>query len=411
MRASTLPPPADHTPAIGRREVTIWKVLGVAVLVALSLASVSYTRALLAPGYATWNDKTSSWVRDHGGAPLMNAYENWRYASPPPDTPPDPSHLTSPTAIPGGAATSLGVLPSLPTVAGSSAPTWTPGRADLSGQPVAYTSIYQPDPAHRSTLAGVAVLSQTSTVAHLMAGTTQPDSGASSAGGNAIPSNDVPSLVAAFNSGWKMKDIAGGYYSDGTIVRDLQNGQASAVIDDTGHLSVRDWSTGDAVPRHIVAVRQNLALVVDGGSIAPGIDSNTDMRWGSPKNQLQYTERSGLGVDARGNLIYVAADKVNLQTLAQALLDAGAVTGMELDIHGGMTAFNSWAVDAAGRLGPSALLPTVQKAPDRYLAPDRRDFFYITLDSATPTQTWTPTGRTGGTQQISSHTSADSVAG
>ncbi|SNS75876.1 phosphodiester glycosidase family protein [Rhodococcoides kyotonense] len=377
MHTPTLPAPSPPS-QISRREIRIWKILGIAALVLLSVATVSYVRALAAPGYATWNDKTSTWIRDHGGAPLLNAYENWRYATPPPDSQPTLPRPAA-SAVAGGASTSIGVLPVLPTTTGMASPTWIPGRTGTDGTPVSYTSLYQPDPAHRSAVAGVAIVSQTATTAHLVPGTTQPISDASSPA--SVPGDDVPSLVAAFNSGWKFSDISGGFYSHGTAARALQNGQASAVIDDSGHLRVVDWMSGSDVGPHVVAVRQNLALLVEHGSAAPGIESNGSSKWGSAKNQLQYTERSGLGIDARGNIVYVAAAKVDLATLARALVDAGAVTGMELDIHSGMTQFNSWTVDGAGNLAPSTLLPGVQSAPDRYLAPDRRDFFYITLDA------------------------------
>ncbi|RAL31702.1 hypothetical protein CVN56_26430 [Rhodococcus sp. AQ5-07] len=67
-------------------------------------------------------------------------------------------------------------------------------------------------------------------------------------------------------------------------------------------------------------------------------------------------------------------------------MDAGAVTGMELGIHSGMTMFSSWAPDISGVLAPTTLMPDIQQDPNRYLAPDRRDFFYITLWEPTPQQ-------------------------
>ncbi|UUK33960.1 MULTISPECIES: hypothetical protein [Rhodococcus] len=42
----------------------------------------------------------------------------------------------------------------------------------------------------------------------------------------------MPSLVAAFNSGFKLKDIRGGFHWNGILVRPLVDGQASVVIDD-----------------------------------------------------------------------------------------------------------------------------------------------------------------------------------
>jgi hypothetical protein len=41
-----------------------------------------------------------------------------------------------------------------------------------------------------------------------------------------------------------------------------------------------------------------------------------------------YTWRSGLGVDAAGNLVYVGGSGLNLVTLANALVQAGAVRGL-----------------------------------------------------------------------------------
>ena len=52
---------------------------------------------------------------------------------------------------------------------------------------------------------------------------------------------------------------------------------------------------------------------------------------------------------------------------------------MELDIHSAMVSFSSWAPNASGRVEPTRLLPTMTRPADRYLDPDQRDFFYLTL--------------------------------
>ena len=66
MLAPTLPTPPEHSSdrQISPREVSIWKLLAVAALIVLAVATVSYVRALMTPGYASWNDKTSSWIRE-----------------------------------------------------------------------------------------------------------------------------------------------------------------------------------------------------------------------------------------------------------------------------------------------------------------------------------------------------------
>jgi hypothetical protein len=72
-----------------------------------------------------------------------------------------------------------------------------------------------------------------------------------------------------------------------------------------------------------------------------------------------------------------------LASLAAALVQAGAVTGMELDMHSGMEFFSSWSADASGVPQPQRLLPTMSGPADRYIRPDQRDFFYFTT-SGTP---------------------------
>ncbi|WP_328291701.1 hypothetical protein OG218_02910 [Kineococcus sp. NBC_00420] len=64
------------------------------------------------------------------------------------------------------------------------------------------------------------------------------------------------------------------------------------------------------------------------------------------RNQGQYTWRSALGVDRHGNLLRVAGDELDLVHLAGALVQAGAVRAMELDMHTGMVSSSRW--DSSG---------------------------------------------------------------
>jgi hypothetical protein len=85
--------------------------------------------------------------------------------------------------------------------------------------------------------------------------------------------------------------------------------------------------------------------------------------------------RSGLGIDAHGNLIYAAADIQTAQSLAQILRRAGAVRAMELDINSAWTTFNFYGAWSAGN--PQKLLPGMDRPATRYLTPDDRDFFAL----------------------------------
>lgn len=254
-----------------------------------------------------------------------------------------------------------------------------PGRLGPDGGPLLYSGYLRPDPAYPSVVAGVVWIRAGGSVAHLVAGTREPG-GAGWPGNAQVPPSAVPNLLATFNSGFQMRDITGGFYENGRTARPLVAGQASLVIDQNGNATVAEWGRDVSMSPNIAAVRQNLALVVDAGTPVPGLAANAHGRWGNAKNQYQYTWRSGAGIDASGNLIYVAGSGMDLKTLASALVGAGAVRGMQLDIHDGMASFASWKPDpATGANTPTKLLPAMSRPADRYLIPDQRDFFYLSV--------------------------------
>ena len=358
----------------------------VAVTLALILLAtgVSYVQALTYPGSATWQMRSVEWLRDHGGSPVVDRVENWYYTSERP-TGPAPDRTALPVAAarwvssPARAPNSLAPPPPStrhPAMPGEGI--WVPGRLDRSGAPAIYTCFFRPDPRYPSVVAGAAWIRARHSRAHLVAGTREPG-GQGWPGGARVRPGDVPRLVATFNSGWKMSDAHGGFYFAGRTKGSLLAGRASLVIDDSGAATVGRWARDVAMNPHVVAVRQNLALIVDNRRPVDGLTTNAGHRWGSFENQGQYTWRSGVGVDAGGNLIYVSGENLTLQSLAAALADAGVVRGMELDIHSALVSFASWAPSPTGRVEPTKLLPGMDRPANRYLAADQRDFFYLTL--------------------------------
>jgi hypothetical protein len=99
-------------------------------------------------------------------------------------------------------------------------------------------------------------------------------------------------------------------------------------------------------------------------------------RWGTSRNQLQYTWRSAIGTTPDGRLLYVAGDRINLEQLAFGLARAGADIGMQLDIHPALVSFNAYRPGPLGPVGEK-LLPSMQRPASRYLSPDQRDFFML----------------------------------
>ena len=364
---------ADRTPFWER-----WSTrAGVLLMVTVVIGGGLFANGEAVPGYAPWQDKASTLLRQFGLGPALDAFENWWYTrKTPSDTTPDLRGLmTAPTE---SSTVDSPYLPPLPVTADGHG--WHPVARAPGERPVVYTALLQPDRSHRSIIVAAAVIETSAVRAHLVAGTAEPPATGSP---GRIPPERLPDVVAAFNSGFKMSAHPGGFYLDGRGVRDLITGKASAVIDDRGRLTVGQWGRDVTMTPSVRAVRQNLGLIVDGGRPVPGLDRNTDLTWGTASNQLQYTWRSGLGVTAHGDVLYAAGDNLNLTALAAAMTLAGAVRGMELDIHSGLQFFSTFTFDGAHLPRPRKLLSTMVGPSERYVEPDTRDFFYLTAARVT----------------------------
>lgn len=150
---------------------------------------------------------------------------------------------------------------------------------------------------------------------------------------SAIAATEAPRLLAAFNGGFKVTTNAGGTEIDGQVLTPLQPGMASFVIDASGQGSIGVWGQPGFPPAgtQVVSVRQNLPPLVQNG--APSPNAGTWTAWGATVTNISTVARSALGEDAAGNLMYAASASALPIDLAQALVSAGAVIGMELDIN------------------------------------------------------------------------------
>lgn len=361
------------------------------IVLALLAPGISYTRALLYPGHASFAARSVEWIREHGGNGLVDAIETWKYthdAPPAAGAPADaafghpqhavqsPSHTHSPVRhrrLPGPAAVTP--LPGLPQLADEGL--WRSITTAPSTGPTLYTSWFRPDAAHAPVTVAAALFPRGTDRFTLVSGTREPVPGLSSPSAHAVPVGATGALVATFNSGFKTRDSQGGFYLQGKAALPLVDGAGSIVIDDSGQVNVGAWGRDVTMTPHVIAVRQNLPLIVDRGSPVAGLDKNVGHRFGSVKSQFEYTWRSGVGVDAQGDVIYVAGQHLTLVTLARAMSQGGIQRGVELDIHPHMVSLNIERHVSTG-LRPVHLLTSMDEPTNRYLAADQRDFFYVT---------------------------------
>ncbi len=347
-------------------------------------AGVSYGRALTYPGQASFSVRSVEWVREHGGAPVVDAIENWYYsrkAPPAAGAPQDSISAARTTQRASRAAVALGArsrLPHVQLLAGV-----PPMKGEGTWRPVGVDGVLEatwlrPDPHHLPVVATAVLVPAGRFALHLSQGTREPVVGAAAPAGTRVPTSDLGRLAATFNSGFKMKDSHGGFQLGGRVLVPLRDGRASVVVTKTGGWRVGVWGRDVGPGPDVAAVRQNLDLVVVDGRPVPGVASNANGRWGTAHTQFQYTTRSGLGVTASGDLVYVSGRSMTLGVLADAMSRLGVVTGMQMDIHPQMVTFNLVAARTGGTPTMAKLVTSMVPSARRYLSSDQRDFFYLT---------------------------------
>ena len=169
-----------------------------------------------------------------------------------------------------------------------------------------------------------------------------------------------------------MQNANGGYFTQGQMIIPLRAGAASFVIYRNGTATVGAWGTDVKMTSDVVAVRQNLSLLVDNGKPVPGLNANDTTKWGNTLGNQVYVSRSGIGVTGNGALVYVGGPNLNITDLANLLVRAGAVRAMELDINADWVNFATFAPSMPAGLASPAngtdLLPLADMAgpPSRY---------------------------------------------
>jgi hypothetical protein len=262
---------------------------------------------------------------------------------------------------------------------------WHPAGRKVDGLTAVYETYLRPDPIHTSTVVGIAWMDTKLLRMTLYSGSTVPGGGPYPYTAPILP-GAATTLVAAFNAGFRMVDANGGYYTDGRVVLPLRTGAASLVIYRDGSADVVKWAGPSALTSKVVAVRQNLDLLVNDGKPVPGLDANDTSKWGFTLGNQVYVWRSGVGITANGALVYVGGPGLNITTLADLLVRAGAVRGMELDINTDWVSYATFNPGPAPALASAAngidLLSTMAGSPARYFASWwTRDFFTMSARS------------------------------
>lgn len=289
-----------------------------------------------------------------------------------------------PTALPAPAPLKPFAPPATPTDG-----TWAPVGRPVNGASAIYETHLVPPGG--SADAGIAWMDTNLLSAQLYSGSKSPGGGPYQFTAPVLPPQ-AASLVAAFNGGFLMKDAGGGYVTEGRTIYPLASGAASLVIHADGSVNVGAWGTDVTMTPDVVGVRQNLVPLVEAGQPTAQAASPNWNVWGATCGVsscsgagIENQWRSSVGVTANGALVYVSGPALDPLQLAQLLVQAGVVRGMELDINPSWPVFASYAPPAGAPAGPANgtdLAPSSVQGPATFFTASwARDF--VTMSART----------------------------
>jgi len=295
-----------------------------------------------------------------------------------------------PSAIPTNAATPAPAItvapaggPNLPAPLISPAPdpvanegTWSGIGAQVGGRYGAYATLIRPDAVHTSILDAVVWMDPSALSLRHYPGTKIP--GAPWDRPDFVEPQRQSTLVAAFAGGFRLQDSHGGMFLGGNQLKPMRDGGATFVINADGVPNIGIWGRDFTTTDGLDSARQNLDLIVDGGVVSPQLATDANRTWGftGPANK-DAVWRSGAGITATGALVWVGGDGLSIVSLANTLVRAGAVRGMQLDINHKWVQFNTYSIASSGVVHGQKLLGAMQHSGDRFLSEDTRDFVAV----------------------------------
>jgi hypothetical protein len=373
----------------------------------------SYGRALTGPGSDSLQARSVEWGRENHLGPVVDRVERWWFAHHQAPVGGVPKASAGPLVIPEsntgpagaappstvGTSSTAGSGPSAtagtatgptsahhlegptPLVTPADAPVpnegqWTPFGPTVGGVQGAYVTSIRPDAVHTSVLDAVVWIDPTVLSLRQYPGLKIPG-GPWDRPAYVEPTRQA-SLVAAFEGGFRLADSHGGMILGHRTLQALTVGSATIAIDDNGMPNIGAWGTDITESATLDSARQNLAPIVVDGAPAPDLSTDPNRKWGftGPANHSAVW-RSGAGIRPDGSLVWVGGTGLTVQSLAETLVRAGAIRGMQLDINQEWVQMNTYSAGTDGRVHGRRLLAGMEHTDDRWLSEDTRDFIAV----------------------------------
>ncbi|HXX90738.1 MAG TPA: phosphodiester glycosidase family protein [Acidimicrobiales bacterium] len=368
-------------PAVRRRRRRRRLLIAAPFLVLLLWAIVSYTTWMLQPTSLSWNIRSVEWVRHDVpfGNWLADEIERIYYsAHAPKKGGPQLKKLPAVGLQVPPTTQAAAWPPPIKPVFAQPLPgegVWNPTGPLVDGGPPVLVTTFRPETDYPSIVAYVAWFDHTRTAIGYYPGRYEPPN-AAVRGPMMVPYDQRWRLLATFNGGFTYTDGNNGSTDNGLMNEPLKDGNATLIGYTNGNVAIVNWSGGPNAGPNVAWARQSLAPIVWNGQLNPALNENPDSpQWGYTLGGRTRVWRTGVGIDSRGNLIYVVADGQTVITLAKILQYVGAVQAMELDINPEWHTLITYSHEVG--LDPTMVEPQPMQSVDRYLVPDDRDFFAV----------------------------------
>jgi len=380
--AETLPRTAAHREerrrkaAARRRRRRGLLVLGV-LLVLLSPAIYSYADWMLRASSTPFFANSVEWVRADVpfGNQVVDEIEHIYYTwNAPSKGGPQLTSLPQTGQASGSSERTAAMPPRIKPVFHHALPgegVWKPTGPPVRGGPPVLVTTFRPETDYPRNVAYLAWYDHSRTDLAYYPGRYEPPS-AAVRGPAMVPESQRRRLLATFNAGFIYRDVNNGSTDNGRVNEPLAQGNATLIGYRDGRVAIKIWHGGPNAGPDVAWSRQSLPPIIWHRRLNPNL--NDSSQWGFTVGNAVRVWRTGVGIDRRGNLIFVAANDMTVTSLAQVLQRAGAVQAMQFDINADWHTLITYTHHHG--LRPNQIGPS-NKPDGRYLTPDDRDFFAV----------------------------------
>ena len=257
-----------------------------------------------------------------------------------------------------------------------------------SDAPMFYKALVHPDRARSFAAVAVVAIDLSRVGLTAVPGTVEPVSSAMPRDQRTglVPQDQLADLVAAFNGGFKAEHGHFGMMIDGVTLIAPRETSCTIGLYKDGSLKIRTYPELKDSEGEMRAYRQTPPCLVEEGEInRRASDSATS--WGAAVGGDTVIRRSALGLDADGKtLFYGLGESVTSESLARAMLAAGAANAAQLDVNATYPRFLLYKhPDGELPLVDSSIIPDLDFKKHEYVdKAETRDFFFLTRKHAAP---------------------------